>query len=144
MTHASLRWGDTTEISNLKFFKGVISGKILKSKTSDEPLDFCCPERGFKTLTWAHPLFHFREDYKKKTGQYPKHLFPSITADWSYSPTPGPKKQIEQRLREMIFEIGTPSGTTPENYTLHSPRNFYTNGAGQLGWNNEAQTILGR
>ena len=144
MVHASLRWSDTKEVSDLKMKNGVISGVILTSKTSAEPLEFCCPERGFKNMTWSHALFRFRETIKKTTGKYPKFLFPSTLKEWKYSPNEGPKRQIEQRMRECIFEIGVPSGTRAEQYTLHSPRNFYTNGAGQLGWNLEAQTILGR
>ena len=144
MVHASLRWSDTREVSNLKLKNGVISGTILTSKTSADPLDFCCPEKGFKNLTWSHPLFRFRENVKKTTGRYPRFLFPSTQKGWKFSPNEGPKRQIEQRMREYIFDIGVPSGTRSEQYTLHSPRNFYTNGAGQLGWNLEAQTILGR
>ena len=54
------------------------------------------------------------------------------------------KRQIETRLRDLINKIGMPSGSFPENYTLHSPRNFYTNASAQLGWNQETQTVLGR
>ena len=95
-------------------------------------------------MNWSHPLFQYREYAKKKLGKYPSYLFPSVTKEWLHSTSEGPKKQMEQRLHEVIFTVGVPSGSRAEHYTLHSPRNFYTNGAGQLGWNQEAQTILGR
>ena len=51
---------------------------------------------------------------------------------------------ILERLRDIIYEVGVPSGVIADNYTLHSPRNFYTNSANQVGWSLESQTVLGR
>ena len=56
---------------------------------------------------------------------------------------PAPKRQIEERFRKLLHEFGVSIDDTAK-YTLHSPRNFYTNGADQIGWSSESQTILGR
>ena len=66
MAHASLRWGDTLAIANLKLAEGVVIGIIKQSKTSEAPTEFCCPERGFKNLQWSHALFIYREKFRKK------------------------------------------------------------------------------
>ena len=144
MTHASLRWGDTLAIPSITLKDGVISGTISSSKTASHPTEFCCTEKGFKSLFWSHPIFKYRELYKKKFAKYPDFIFPSITKDFKELLIAAPKRQIEKLMRDVIFKIGVPSGKNSENYTLHSPRNFYVNGASQLGWTNESQTILGR
>ena len=54
------------------------------------------------------------------------------------------KKMILQHLRDTIHMVGVPSGMAPDSYTLHYPRNFYTNSASQVGWSLESQTVLGR
>ena len=41
----------------------------------------------------------------------------------------------------MLTEAGE---TESKRYTLHSPRNWYTSVAAQLGWDTKAQTTLGR
>ena len=145
MTHASLRWNDTLHIRDLKLKDGVISGILTSSKTSSSPEPFTCPERGFRTLKWSHPIFQFREDFFKDHGEYPIYLFPLINKFWFItSNQPASKKMVLERLREIIHDIGVPSGLTADNYTLHSPRNFYTNSANQVGWSLESQTVLGR
>ena len=82
MTDASLRWNDTLHIRDLKLKDGVISGILTSSKTSGSPEPFTCPERGFRTLTWSHPIFQFREDFYKDHGEYPIYLFPLINKFW--------------------------------------------------------------
>ena len=94
-------------------------------------------------MQWSHALFIYREKFKKVEGEYPTFIFPPMTKGTEIESKPAPKKQVEKMLRETIFEIGVPSGTTSGSFTLHSPRNFYVNGASQLGWDTESQTILG-
>ena len=57
---------------------------------------------------------------------------------------PAPKRQVEARFRRLLADIGIPDHVDVLKYTLHSPRNFYTNAADQIGWSTESQTILGR
>ena len=144
MTHASLRWNDTLSISDLSLDNGIIKGRILHPKTSANAQDFCCHEKGFKTVMWSHPIFFYREEYHAKRAEYPKYLFPAVDKEWNVIDSCAPKRQIEQRMRELIHKVGVPSGHQANSYTLHSPRNFYTNAGAQLGWNIESQTVLGR
>ena len=144
MTHASLRWKDTLSVSDLSLSDGIIKGKILHPKTSENAQDSNCHEKGFREITWSHPVFFFRDEYLAKKGEYPKFLFPTVDKEWNLFDSMATKRQIEARLRELIHKVGVPAGKTPDAYTLHSPRNFYTNASSQLGWSQETQTVLGR
>ena len=144
MTHASLRWNDTLSVSDLSLSDGIIKGRILQPKTSANPQDFNCHEKGFKTIDWSHAIFIFRDEYLAKKGEYPKFLFPAVDKNWNLFDSVAAKRQIEARLRELVHKVGGPPGVFPESYTLHSPRNFYTNASAQLGWSQETQTVLGR
>ena len=153
LTHASLRWSDALSIEDLRLENGVIRGTLTKTKTSDKPAPFACPEKGFKELNWPHPLFEFREIARLKQGFFPRFTFPKLRcgnpdleSSWILEKQicPAPKRQVESRSRQLLTSIGIPDHTDVMKYTLHSPRNFYTNGADQIGWSTESQTILGR
>ena len=53
----------------------------------------------------------------------------------------GKKLEVLKAFRTLIEKSGDPSSAA---YTLHSPRNWYTSVAAQLGWGCKAQTTLGR
>merc|ERR1711973_85681 len=55
--------------------------------------------------------------------------------------TQAKKFEVLKIFHTMIEKSGDPSSKA---YTLHSPRNWYTSVAAQLGWGCKAQTTLGR
>ena len=72
----------------------------------------------------------------------PSFLFPTITGQGkTILETASKKTAVLATFRKMIEESGE---RDPTVYTLHSPRNWYTSVAAQLGWCTKAQTTLGR
>ena len=143
MCHASLRYDDTLTIGSLSRDNTSITGDLVRPKVrSAAAKKFFCPLKGLANSEWSEPIFTFRSDQTIRNGAPPSFLFP-LCSSLSGSITPGRGKKgfILIALRTLIKESGTPD---PSAFSLHSPRNWCTSIASQLGWSKKAQTTLGR
>ena len=143
MCHASLRYDDTRTIETLSIGTSEITGKIAVPKTHHiDAQKFFCPAKGFTTEGWAAPIASYRQSYFNARSHYPTFLFPSTTENGQSILEPIAKKaNILKVFRRMLTNAGE---TAASKFTLHSPRNWYTSAAAQLGWDIKAQTTLGR
>ena len=71
---------------------------------------------------------------------------PYTDRDWTVAPEKIANRTTTQnKLRECLTsEKLIPEEMSVLDYTLHSPRNFFTNATSQLGFSEQDQTILGR
>ena len=143
MCHASLRYDDTRTVSNIETDENRLTGRITAPKVhSIEASKFICPLEGFVNSQWTNPIMTFRDAYQKKMSFAPSFLFPTTTGKGkTILETAAKKTAVLTTFRKMIEESGE---RDPSAYTLHSPRNWYTSVAAQLGWCTKAQTTLGR
>ena len=143
MCHASLRYDDTKSISHLTRQDGKIEGRINAPKVNTpDTKRFICEVKGFSTDEWSSPILRFREGYALKRTYHPSFLFPKVSENGSkVLERSATRAEVTSAFRNMIRKSGDPS---PDIYTLHSPRNWYTSAAAQLGWTCKAQTTLGR
>ena len=80
--------------------------------------------------------------YHQKNGSYPAYLFPNIKGGWQNPTYEGATYcQSTYYFRTLLEEIGTGS---PNSYTLHALRSYYTTAANQLGFSKEKRSTLGR
>ena len=109
-------------------------------------MEFRCYVAGFraKSKDWPKCLFEYRDFFNKERGHYPQFIFPAIDSSGNPTFSKASKEAATVSLHKFIEMAGVPPGTAPYEYTLHSPRNFYTNAASQMGWGEEAMTVLGR
>ena len=143
MCHASLRFDDTKTISDLQIDGETIEGRINAPKVlTIDAKKFFCAKKGFTTDRWVSPIIRFRDGYALSRTYPPSFLFPSISENGkTVLETQAKKFEVLKAFRSIIEKSGDPHSTI---YTLHSPRNWYTSVAAQLGWGCKAQTTLGR
>ena len=143
MCHASFRYDDTRTIAELVIDNEGLRGRLAHPKTSsEEAKNFRCPLQGFANNNWTDPIRQFRYSYATSRGYNPSFLFPEIDPEGKkVLETIAKKTPVLGKFRSMISETGD---TDSMRFTLHSPRNWYTSVASQLGWDVRAQTTLGR
>ena len=101
---------------------------------------------GLENNTWSHELFRYREEFHKVHNKFPPSLIPYTDKEWTIIPEKlANRTTVQNRMRDLISEQKLlPEGADINEYTLHSPRNFFTNATSLLGFPEQDQTILGR